>query len=378
MIIKDIKIDFDDLLIVPRSASSISSRKNVNIYDKNDMLPLFTAPMDTVVNIDNLNVFKENKIRPIIPRTYTPSFYSGGGIYIYDNVLNKDIKIDDNWYAIGLTDFEKLIEPSNNPYFNPNSVDTLHILVDIANGNMEKLYNLVKKGKTKYGNKLQLMVGNVANPQTYEILSNLGADYIRVGVGNGGGCLTSQNVGIGYPLASLIDECYNISCRLEKPAKIVADGGMKNYSDIIKALALGADMVMIGSLLNRSLESAGETFKANVKHTGVESWTEPGELVNQFDDNVKNAFKNGARFYKKFRGMSTKVVQKSLGNKILKTSEGVTRMNPVEYTLDGWVENFSHYLASAMSYTGSNTLKDFIGNVDLVRISGNSFNRFNK
>ncbi len=192
------------------------------------------------------------------------------------------------------------------------------------------------------------------------------------------GCLTSQNVAIGYPMASLIKECYDVSCKLKSPAKIVADGGMKNYSDIIKALALGADYVMIGSIFNRALESAGQTLRANIKHVGVESWTEPGEVVDQYSENVKNAFENGAKFYKKFRGMSTKSVQKILGNEELTTSEGVIRMNPVEYTLEGWIENFRHYLASAMSYTGSKNLNDFIGLVDLVRITQHSFNRFNK
>jgi len=363
MIIKDVKFDFDDLLIVPKSSSDISSRKEVNVYDENGMLPLFTAPMDTVVDMGNLDIFKENKITPILPRT----------VKDIDNIILKT-----NWISVGLNKFEKIVQDFTNPYIDASLLDTKYILVDIANGNMEKLVELVIKGKEKYGNKLQLMVGNIANPETYEILSEAGADYVRTGVGNGGGCLTSQNVGIGYPLASLIDECYKVSCTLKEPAKIVADGGMKNYSDIIKSLALGADYVMVGSLLNRSLESAGETFKANVKHTGVETWTEPGEPVDQFDPNVKNAFQNGARFYKKFRGMSTKGVQKALGNKVLKTSEGVTRMNPVEYTLEGWVENFRHYLASAMSYTGARTLEEFIGNVDLVRITQHSFNRFNK
>ena len=354
MVNKEIKFDFDDLLIQPCAQSKIVSRKQVNIYDKNGMLPLFTAPMDSVVDINNYNVFQENKIYPILPRT----------INFFDTT---------EWFALGLKDFKELF--LDNKY---DIIDKKYILIDIANGNMIVLNDMIKKSKSIYGNKLILMVGNIANPETYRTLSESGADYIRCSVGSGNGCLTSQNVGVGYPMASLIHECYEISCTLQNPAKIVADGGMKNYSDIIKALALGCDLIMVGSLLNRALESAGETHKANVKHVGVETWTEPGEAVDQYSENVKNAFLNGAKFYKKFRGMSTKGVQKLLGNENLKTSEGVTRMNPVEYTVEGWVENFSHYLASAMSYTGSSNLSEYIGQVDLNLITQSSFNRFNK
>lgn len=352
MINQNLKLDFDDLLIVPTSSSLINSRKEVNLFDHNNMLPLFTAPMDTVISKDNSYIFKQNKINPILPR-------------------NKEYEYSEDWHSIGLNEFEKMI-------INPIKDKKFKLLIDIANGHMRKLEEFIIISKKIYGDNLELMVGNVANPKTFEILSNAGADYIRIGVGNGGGCLTSQQTAIGYPLASLIDECYQISLTLKKPAKIVADGGIKKYSDIIKSLALGANYVMIGSLFNKSLESAGETFKANVKHIGVEVWTEPGELVNQYDEGVKNAFMNGAKFFKKFRGMSTKSAQKSLGNKELKTSEGVTRMNPVEYTLEGWTDNFKHYLASAMSYTGKKQLNEFVGSVELIRISQHSFNRFSK
>ena len=81
---------------------------------------------------------------------------------------------------------------------------------------------------------------------------------------------------------------------------------------------------------------------------------------------------------KKFRGMSTKEVQKKWGKEKLTTSEGVVRMRTVKYTLEGWTENFIDYLKSAMSYTNSRELKDFIGNVKWTVISQNSFNRFNK
>ena len=352
MINKEIKFDFDDLLIQPCTQSKIVSRKEVNVFDENGMLPLFTAPMDTVIDMNNFHIFSENKIYPIFPRTIN---YFGS----------------DEWFAVGLKEFKELFLDNKH-----NIINKKHILIDIANGNMKSLSEMVKKSKSLYGDKLVLMVGNIANPETYKYLSDSGADYCRIGIGGGSGCLTSQNVGVGYPLASLIDECYKYSFHVKNPAKIVADGGMKNYSDIIKSLSLGADYCMIGGILNKSLESAGETFGANIHH---ESWLEPGEKVDQYSDGVKNAFKNGAKFYKKFRGMSTKSVQKIInGDNNLKTSEGVIRMNPVEYTIEGWTENFKHYLASAMSYAGTSNLNDFIGQVELNLITQNSFNRFNK
>lgn len=347
---KNKKFDFDDILIQPAEQSDVESRKSVNIYDNNGNLPLFTAPMDTVINYSNVEYFNSNKIIPILPRT------------------EKNMQIlHDGWIAIGLDDFIKdyiteTINPKNK------------ILIDIANGHMRKLVDAVKTSKEKYPNMI-LMVGNVANPKTYTLLSDAGADYIRIGIGNGGGCLTTEQTGIGYPMASLIRECYEESCRLNNPAKIVADGGFKKYADIIKALALGADYVMLGSILNKALESCADTYTQNVKH----DWgTEPGELIDQYSDTAKLMFKNGSKFFKKFRGMSTKEVQKSLGNEILKTSEGITRMNQVEYTLDGWVDNFKHYLSSAMSYCSCVSLDEFIGKVEYNIITQNAFKRYSK
>ena len=188
-------------------------------------------------------------------------------------------------------------------------------------------------------------------------------------------CLTTQQTGVGYPMASLIEECSKMKLLMHEPAEIVADGGFKTYSDIIKALALGADYVMLGSILNKALESAGDTFEANKKY---DSWTEPSAQVNQFDPEISLRFKAGNKFFKKFRGMSTKEAQIAMGKETLTTSEGVNRMQPVEYTLEGWTNNFISYLSSAMSYTNSECLLDFIGNVEWNLITQNSYNRFNK
>lgn len=351
------KFDFDDILLQPSATSNINSRSEIDILDNQDMLPLFTAPMDTVVSEENASLFVNNGIKVILPRKKFNEI----------SYISTDPTC---WNSYGLDEFKELFL-QNSP---DNRGATMYALIDVANGHMSGILSTVKESKTKYGSNLVLMVGNIANPNTYALLSDAGADYIRIGIGNGGGCLTTVQTGVGYPMASLIQECFTLSKKCKRPAKIVADGGMQKYSDIIKALALGADYVMLGSVLNKALESAGETYYANKKSNG---WTEPGERADQFDLKVSEYFKFGGELYKKFRGMSTKEVQHSWGNEDIKTSEGITRMQKVEYTISGWVENFSHYLRTAMSYTNCRTLYRFKG-VEIIQISEKSFERFMK
>ena len=140
------------------------------------------------------------------------------------------------------------------------------------------LYELAKEAKLIYGYDMCLMVGNVANPKTFQEYCKIGVDMVRIGIGNGGGCLTTVQTGVGYPMASLIQECYEIKSLSNYKTEIVADGGFKKFSDIIKGLAFGADYVMLGSILNQCLESSGETTKENY------------EVINQFSEDAKNMF----------------------------------------------------------------------------------------
>tara|TARA_B110000503_G_C7077278_1_gene383508 strand:- start:174 stop:1241 length:1068 start_codon:yes stop_codon:yes gene_type:complete len=346
---EDIKFDFDDILIEPTKQSDIITRKEINIkYGLH--LPLIAAPMDTVVSKKNVNKFTKKNINVCMPRG--------------ENIEGIDIGANMVFISYSLIEFTELfISKKADKY--PS-----HVLIDIANGHMSDLVYVTKKAKEYYGKSMQLMVGNIANPKTYKILSEAGADFIRVGIGNGNACSTTVHTGIGYPLASLIEECYKVSLTLkkEKRAKIVADGGMKNYSDIIKALALGSDYVMIGSLFNKAIESCGMNYK--------DTWYKSKKEISQ--KKAENLHKKGKTVYKKFRGMSTKEVQKKWGNKNLKTSEGVIRFRPVEYTLEGWIENFDHYLRSAMSYTNFKEIEDFVGGPQINKISYQSYERYNK
>lgn len=337
------KFDWNDISIVPETLSSISSRKEVD-PTYSGKLPIFTAPMDKVIDETNVNQFVENNINVCLPR----------------HVKYEVVKNEDYFYSYGLDEIIEILDKK--------SQLPKRILIDVANGHMQKLYDTAKKIKQTYEDKIELMIGNIANPDTYKKYCEIGVDYIRVGIGGGSACTTSANVSIHYPMASLISECAYFKSIYDKPTKIVADGGFRNFSDIIKALALGADYVMLGGIFNKCLDSCGETFMKDSQ-----------SQYYQVDFlKAMNAFDAGVDVYKYYRGMSTKEVQKSWNRSELKTGEGITKYNKVEYTLEGWCENFTDYLKSAMSYCDSRNLNEFIGEVRYEIISQNSFMRFNK
>ncbi len=350
---ENIKLDYNDILIVPAKTSTIKSRKEIFPYYKQHgtgfHLPLITAPMDTVVDKNNDHLFAKNNINICYPRGKKP-------LRLFDNGVLQ-------FESISLDEFENIIKAK---VILINSFDgKYYVCIDIANGHMTALHELIKKAKEQFDTNIVIMTGNIANPEAYRTMCELGVDFVRVGIGNGNGCLTTQQTGIGYPAASLIKECYNIACTFDKPTKIVADGGINTYSDVLKSLALGADYVMMGSVFNRALESCGDTYFMNFK-------------INQYGKFANWLFDNKFELTKKFRGMSTKEVQKQWGKERLTTSEGVTRVRKVDYRLDSWVENFTDYLRSNMSYCNSRNLLNYIGEPEIVEISDKAYKRFNK
>lgn len=338
---ENILFDLNDLALEPARFTYINSRSEINPFDSIDnMLPLFTAPMLDVINDRNYHIFESNKIRPIIPRSvYIPKDYNG-------------------WIAYSLTEIETNLITFKNK----------KILIDIANGHISRLHKLINILKL---NNNEVMIGNIANPETYEMLCDFGVDYIKVGIGNGQVCTTSANGAINYPMGSLIDNINEIKLQRqlkgEFVSKVIADGGMKSFKDIILALALGADFVMLGSILNKALQSAGYTVSND------------GQCIDQYDKETIESFNIRSKYTKIYRGMSTKEVQIIISDKNnLRTSEGIKIINNVEYTLEQWVDNFKDYLTSAMSYTNCKTLNDFIGKVNLNLITEQAYNRFNK
>jgi GMP reductase len=348
--------DFNDITIIPATTSDIASRKECTAYSTPNFLPLYTAPMSSVIDERNTSVFEQNHIKPILPRTVS--------------LETRIAHTKQQYSAFGLEETIDLFV--NGPLYS----ETRYILIDIANGHMQKLLDIVRDIKTKHGKMVQIMAGNVANPETYKTLSEAGCDAVRVGIGGGNSCSTSANVAIHYPYGSLIVGCRELKEQYHLQAEIIADGGMKWFSDIIKALALGADSVMLGSILNKALESAGTT--------SVSAWENNderyvvGAQVNQFDTAVAHDFKHGLSLQKEYYGMSTKRAQKEMGKTDLKTSEGIIKTQLVEYTLGQWTENFHDYLVSTMSYCGARTLPEFIGKAKYCQITDNAFKRFHK
>jgi IMP dehydrogenase/GMP reductase len=337
---EEIKFDLDDILIMPADITYIDTRSEVD-PTYNGFLPIITAPMDTVVDNDNIQVFLDNKINVCTPR----------GVRI-DTIPTKGLIFE----SISLDRFEELSE-------DPVVFTDHGILVDIANGHMSRLLEVLKNFRKAHGYNIDIMLGNVANPKTYIALSKAGANYIRVGIGNGNSCLTTQSTGVGYPMGSLIKECFSLKRTIKHPANIIADGGMKTYSDVIKAIGLGADYVMLGSILNKSLESSGDFYIFGIPIPKV-----VGGLLYNIGVPVK----------KKFRGMSTKEVQRKHKKQKITTSEGVVRYRDIEYRLDDWVDNFRDYLISAMSYTNNISLFGFKNYTLFTKITENAKRRFSK
>ncbi|MDX1440295.1 MAG: IMP dehydrogenase, partial [Rubricoccaceae bacterium] len=130
------------------------------------------------------------------------------------------------------------------------------VVVDTAHGHHENVIRMVEKVKTKFSG-LQVVGGNVATETGTEALIHAGADAVKVGIGPGSICTTRVVAGIGVPQLTAIMECAKAAHQYDVP--IIADGGIKQTGDIPKALAAGADTVMIGSLFAGVEESPGDT-----------------------------------------------------------------------------------------------------------------------
>ena len=129
------------------------------------------------------------------------------------------------------------------------------LVVDTAHGHSQGVLDIVQTLRRAF-NDVEIIAGNVATAEATEALIDRGVDAVKVGIGAGSICTTRIVAGIGVPMISAVHECAQAAARHDVP--VIADGGIRNSGDVVKALAVGASSVMIGNLFAGTDESPGE------------------------------------------------------------------------------------------------------------------------
>ena len=217
------------------------------------------------------------------------------------------------------------------------------IVVDTAHGHAKKVLNVVKDIRKKYKD-LMLIVGNVATKEGAEALIDAGSDVVKVGVGPGSICTTRIVAGIGVPQLTAIMDCYEVTKKRGVP--LIADGGIRYSGDIVKALAAGADAVMIGSLFAGTDESPGE--KVIYKGRSFKEYRGMGS---------EGAMKEGS---------SDRYFQEGQGKFV---PEGVEGLVPYKGNVRDIVFQLVGGIRSGMGYVGATNLKDLKEKAKFRRIS---------
>lgn len=309
--------DFADIHLIPRVISEIESRDDIKIEIKFNNNLTITAP------------FIASPMKDVCDSNIAIKMRELGGL----GILHRFSSIEDN-----VTEYKKVTEANADCGcsigVNGDHLDRFKALydagcrivcVDTANGastRVERTINSV----AKYASDVDLIVGNVASKECYSWLEQFpNVRAIRVCIANGAACSTKNATGVYHGTASCISEC----AAAKKRTLLIADGGLKEPSDACKAIALGADMTMMGSLIAKTIDS-------------------PAELI-----------KRDGKFYKIYHGSASFEIQKEYRDKP-KYIEGVTRL--LEYdneSLEALIDRFHDGLRSSMSYFNSKTLKEY-------------------
>jgi len=225
-----------------------------------------------------------------------------------------------------------------------NDVDV--IVIDTAHGNSKKVIESIKIFKKKYP-EVQLIAGNIATEDGAENLIKAGVDAVKVGIGPGSICTTRVVAGIGVPQITAVMDCYKVCKKYNIP--LIADGGIKFSGDIVKAIAAGADTVMIGNLFAGTEESPGET----ILYQG--------------------------RSYKIYRGMGSleamkqgskdRYFQESIEDELKFVPEGIEGRVPYKGPLADSVYQLVGGLKAGMGYAGCKTIEELKTKAKFIQIT---------
>jgi len=318
---------FDDILMVPQT-SYVESRSDVDLrmpFGKSSHLsfPVIAAPMDTVC---------EEEMAVAIAKA--------GGLGMIHRFMDikKQQRIVQNLCLQGLPVGASVgakgtyMEDAGKLLLSGASA----ILVDTANGHSSYAIKAVKRLREAFGDNFHLMAGNVSTKFGFEALSEAGADSIRVGIGGGSVCTTRLVSGHGIPTLASIIEIKEWKEQNSSDTTIIADGGIRNTGDMIKAFAAGADAVMLGSMLAGTDES-------------------PGSI--RIDEAGK---------YKSFRGMASKEANEG---KDVPIAEGVATKIAYKGPVDKVFSNIRGGLGSGCSYSGEHRLRNLYEGSMYIEVS---------
>lgn len=221
------------------------------------------------------------------------------------------------------------------------------IVIDTAHGHSRRVAETVKKIKKKYPD-LQLVAGNVATSEATEDLIKAGVDCVKVGIGPGSICTTRVVAGVGVPQITAIMDCAAVGEKYDIP--VIADGGVKYSGDVVKALAAGANVVMIGSLFAGTTESPGE----------IELFQGRSYKVYRGMGSV-GAMKSGSkdRYFQEEKDTEAKFVPEGIEGRVHYKGD----LNHTIYQLMGG-------LRAGMGYVGCSTIEELRKNAKFVKITG--------
>lgn len=240
-------LTYDDISLIPTQVSRIKSRTEAStscsFLGLKLNVPVISSPMDSVTGIDMAKELTQLGSLGIVNRFDSSldevlNAKNGKGIKAVSIALNTDLKTIEKIAA------KKYI-----------------ICIDTANANNKEVLKKTEAIKKRFD--VKVIVGNIAHGDSLDQLENAGADAVRVGIGSGSVCTTSIQTGIGIGQVSSLLNIYYSRAQKKLKIKIIADGGVKSPGDVAKAIALGADVVMLGRMLSGTRETPGEVIKYN-------------------------------------------------------------------------------------------------------------------
>lgn len=254
-------LTFDDVLIVP-SKSAVRSRKEPSLATQvtkrfKFKLPFISANMDTITESDMAIAMHKlgglgilHRFMPVSQQIEELHKIRNAGV----EICAASVGVNDE----GRERAKKLVQEGANI-----------LTIDIAHGHSISMIEMLQWLRSEFGDKVDLIAGNVATPEATKELIEAGASAIKVGIGPGSMCTTRVITGCGVPQLTAIAWCVEAARSFKVP--VIADGGLRSSGDIVKALAAGADCVMLGSLLSGTLETPGPVHHGKKHYRGMAS-----------------------------------------------------------------------------------------------------------